>query len=130
MSFKQEIRTDSSPRPAGPYSQGIVANGFVLTAGVGPQDPRTGEVPEGVGPQTRRVLDSISAILDAAGASLDDVVKVTVHLADLAEFDEFNAAYRDYFTAPYPVRTTVGSQLSGIRVEIDVMAVLPDSAAC
>jgi reactive intermediate/imine deaminase len=122
---KSAIHTSSAPQPAGPYSQGIVANGFFYTAGFGPQDPATGTVPDGVAGQTRQVLRNIGAVLAERGLTLDDCVKTTVHLADLADFAEFNAAYQEFFSAPYPVRTTVGSQLAGILVEIDVVAALP-----
>lgn len=122
---KSAIRTANAPEPAGPYSQGIVANGFLYTAGFGPQDPVTGKVPESVADQTRQVLRSVSSVLAEHGLTLEDCVKTTVHLADLADFDEFNGAYAEFFTAPYPVRTTVGSQLANILVEIDVVAALP-----
>ena len=125
--MKTAVTTQGSPRPAGPYSQGIVAGGFLFTAGVGPQDPQTGAKAETVADQTRQVLRSISAILASAGASLDDVVKVTAHLQDLtSDFPQFNQAYSEFFNEPYPVRTTVGSTLSDILVEIDVVAKLPD----
>jgi reactive intermediate/imine deaminase len=122
---KSAIHTSGAPQPAGPYSQGIVANGFFYTAGFGPQDPATGTVPDGVAEQTRQVLRNIGVVLAERGLTLDDCVKTTVHLADLADFAEFNAAYQEFFSAPYPVRTTVGSQLANILVEIDVVAALP-----
>ena len=123
---KTQVMTTGSPQPAGPYSQGIVAGGFLFTAGVGPQDPETGVKADGVGDQTRQVLRSLSAVVAAAGATMDDVVKVTAHLQDLADFAEFNQAYSEFFTAPYPVRTTVGSTLNDILVEIDFVVKLPD----
>lgn len=116
------IRTDQAPAPAGAYSQAVIVEPFVFVAGQGPGDPTTRTIPEGIEGQTNAVMRNIDAILKAAGSSLDEVVKVTVHLADLAEFAAFDAAYARHFAAPYPVRTTVGSQLSGIRVEIDVVA--------
>lgn len=120
------ITTKNAPNPAGPYSQGIVANGFVYTAGFGPQDPETGVVPASVGDQTRQVLRNISAVLAEHGASLKDAVKVTAHLQNLKEdFAEYNEAYAEFFTEPFPVRTTVGSQLYDILVEIDVVVSLP-----
>ena len=72
--------------------------------------------------QTHQVMKNISAILEAGGAKMDDVVKATVHLETLLDFDEFNKVYKTYFTPPYPVRTTVGSRLNDVRVEIDVIA--------
>lgn len=123
---KSAIRTTNAPQPAGPYSQGIVANGFLYTAGFGPQNPANGgAVPEGVAEQTRQVLRNVAAVLAERGLTFDDCVKTTVHLADLADFAEFNAAYQEFFAEPYPVRTTVGSQLANILVEIDVVAALP-----
>ncbi len=124
---KSAIHITGAPQPAGPYSQGIVANGFLYTAGFGPQDPATGAIAESVADQTRQVLRNVQAVLAEAGLTLDDCVKTTVHLADLADFAEFNDAYREFFTAPYPVRTTVGSQLADILVEIDVVAVFPQT---
>ncbi|MGW0800622.1 RidA family protein [Streptomyces sp. NPDC002692] len=123
---KEAVRTEDAPRPAGAYSQGVVVGGFLYTAGFGPQDPRTGVTPRGVADQTRQVLRNISAVLAERGASLDDVVKVTVHLQDpRGDFAAFDAAYRPFFAEPCPVRTTVGSDLMDILVEIDVVAALP-----
>jgi enamine deaminase RidA (YjgF/YER057c/UK114 family) len=82
-----------------------------------------------VGEQTRQVLRNVQAILAERGLTLDDCVKTTVHLADLADFAEFNEAYKEFFTEPYPVRTTVGSQLANILVEIDVVAALPEGSS-
>ena len=122
---KTAVRTANAPQPAGPYSQGIEANGFFYTAGFGPQNPATGTAPESVAEQTRQVLRNVQAVLAERGLSLDDCVKTTVHLADLADFADFNGAYAEFFTEPYPVRTTVGSQLANILVEIDVVAAIP-----
>ncbi len=119
---KYAINTTNAPSPAGPYSQGIVTDDLLFTAGFGPQNPKTGTMPEGVAEQTRQVLRNIAAVLEENDATLDDVVKTTVHLADLADFVEFNNAYEEFFAPPFPVRTTVGSQLAGILVEIDVVA--------
>ncbi|MGW6059544.1 RidA family protein [Streptomyces sp. NPDC055189] len=119
-----EIRTAAAPRPAGAYSQGIEASGIVWTAGFGPQDPATGAVADTVGAQTTQVLRNVEAVLKEQGLTLADVVKTTVHLQHLRrDFQEFNEAYEKSFTAPYPTRTTVGSDLMDILVEIDVVAV-------
>lgn len=124
---KQEIRTDQAPTPIGAYSQGIVSGGFLYTAGFGPQDPETGEIAPTVGEQTTQVLRNVQAVLTEAGLTFDDVVKVTVHLQNLkGDFAEYDAVYREFFAAPYPVRTTVGSELMNILVEIDVVARLRD----
>lgn len=119
------FQSTNTPQPAGPYSQGIEANGFFYTAGFGPQDPSTGAVADSVAEQTRQVLRNVQAVLAERGLTTSDCVKTTVHLADLADFAEFNEAYEEFFSEPYPVRTTVGSQLANILVEIDVVAVLP-----
>jgi len=123
----RHIRTDAAPTPGGAYSQGIAAGEFVFTAGQGPNDPATGAVVgEDVATQTRRTLDNIAAILAADGLGLEHVVKVTAHLRELRrDFAAYDAVYREYFTEPYPVRTTVGSDLMNILVEIDVVARRP-----
>ncbi|GAA4655711.1 RidA family protein [Arthrobacter cryoconiti] len=122
---KTAFHTTQAPQPAGPYSQGVEANGFFYTAGFGPQDPATGAVPDTAADQTRQVLRNVQTILAERGLTMDDCVKTTVHLANLADFTEFNEAYKEFFSEPYPVRTTVGSQLANILVEIDVVAVVP-----
>lgn len=125
MKEKKAVRTDKAPTPAGPYSQGIVYGDLVFVAGQGPLNPATGKIGETIEEQTRQVLENIKAILEAAGAGMDDVLKCTVHLADMGDFARFNQVYKEYFSEPYPVRTTVGSSLNGILVEIDVIARLP-----
>jgi 2-iminobutanoate/2-iminopropanoate deaminase len=122
---KREVKTTSAPAPVGGYSQGILAEGLLFTAGQGPAGPRGGEVPAGIAAQTEATIDNLAAILEAAGCGLEDVVKATVHLADLADFAAFDAAYRSRLPEPRPVRTTVQSGLMGILVEIDVVAILP-----
>ena len=121
----EKLTSNELPKPAGPYSHVVIANGFVYTAGFGPEDPATGDVPDGVDAQTEAVLRNVERALAVAGLDLSHVVKVTAHLADLADFAAYNEAYERMFPAPYPVRTTVGSQLNGILVEIDVVAALP-----
>jgi 2-iminobutanoate/2-iminopropanoate deaminase len=119
---RDPVTTARARVPSAPYSAAMIANGFVFVSGQRPVDPETGLIPEGVRAQTRQVIANINAVLEAAGATLGDVVKVTAHLADLALFDEFNAAYLEGFQPPYPARTTVGSQLRGILVELDAIA--------
>ena len=124
---REPVATAGAPQPAGAYSQGLVAGGLLHTAGFGPQDPVTGRVPETIGEQTRQVLRNVGAVLGARGLSFAHVVKVTVHLAELRrDFGRFDAAYREFVTPPYPVRTTVGSELMDILVEIDVVAAVPE----
>ena len=129
MSIKR-YQVDGAPTPAGPYSHAVAAGGFLYTAGFGPVDPATGQiVGTEVGGQTRQVLRNIGTVLEAAGLTFSDVVKSTVHLADVVrDFAAFNAAYGEFFETGFPVRTTVGSTLPGILVEIDVVAAFPESA--
>jgi 2-iminobutanoate/2-iminopropanoate deaminase len=124
--MKHAITSDDLPRPAGPYSHVVEARGIVVTAGFGPQDPRSGQVPDGIEDQTEQVISNVEAALALTGLTLEDVVRSTVHLQHLdRDLAAFNAVYRRRFPEPYPVRTTVGSTLAGILVEIDVMAVRP-----
>ena len=128
-SHRAQITTSRAPAPTGPYSQAIVANGFVFASGQRPVDPTSGIIPTGIQAQTRQVMTNLSAVLEAAGTTLGDVVKVTVHLADLSMFGAFNLEYGQWFERPYPTRTTVGSELRGILVEVDVVAVQGQSGA-
>ncbi len=117
------------PAPAGPYSHLVQSGDVVWTAGFGPQDPATGQVPDGIEQQTEQVIDNVEAALRVAGLGLGDVVKATVHLQHLErDFAAYNEVYARRFRSPYPVRTTVGSDLLGILVEIDVVAVGPSPA--
>ncbi|GAB6280873.1 MAG: Rid family detoxifying hydrolase [Thermovirga sp.] len=120
--MKKEIRTDKAPQPIGPYSQGLVVGNMIYVAGQGPKNPETGKTPETIGEQTRQVMTNIKMILEAGGATMDNVVKSTEHLADLKDFQAFNEVYKEFFKPPVPVRTTVGSSLLDILVEIDVVA--------
>lgn len=127
---KQQIRTEQAAAPGGAYSQGLRAGDYVFVSGQGPTNPATGKIAgETIEEQTRQVLENIKAILEAGGATMADVVKSSVHLSDLGHFARFNSVYARYFPDPKPVRTTVGSQLLGILVEIDVIAYLGDKAA-
>jgi endoribonuclease L-PSP, putative len=120
---KQQIRTTSGASPIGAYSQGLRVGDFIFVSGQGPLDPATGKiVGKTVEEQTERVLENIKAILAAGGATMADVVKVSAHLSDLTLFDRYNKVYATYFPDPKPTRTTVGSQLLGIMVEIDAIA--------
>ena len=127
---KHAIHTDKAGPPLGAYSQGIRAGDFVYVSGCGPIDPTTGEIKgETIEEQTEVTISNIEAILEAGGATLADVVKSTVHLADELQFDRFNGVYAGRFPEPRPVRTTVGSgmrQAPGMLVEIDVVAYTGD----
>jgi len=123
---KYEIQSKRGAPPRGAYSQGWRAGDFIFVTGTGPSDPATGNlVGDTIEQQTDQTIDNISAILDADGASLQEVVKVTVHLADTGLFARYNAVYARRFSKPYPVRTTVGSNLGhspGMLIEIDCIA--------
>jgi len=115
--------------PQGAYSQGCRAGDFIFVTGTGPIDPVTGNlVGDTIEQQTEQTIENISAILDADGASLSDVVKVTAHLSDVSHFARYNSVYAQRFSQPYPVRTTVGSDLSlvpGMLIEVDCIAYRP-----
>ncbi|HPE65083.1 MAG TPA: Rid family detoxifying hydrolase, partial [Synergistales bacterium] len=97
--MKKVIRTDKAPDPIGPYSQGLVCGNRVYVSGQGPRNPETGKNPEGIKEQTRQVLKNIKAILEAGGATMDQVVKVTAHLTNLdRDFQGYNEVYAEFFT--------------------------------
>ena len=123
---RNAVTAAGAPPPGGPYSHGVEAHGFFYTAGFSPHQPETGEVAATVTAQTHQVMANLEAVLRARGLTFDDVVKTTVHLSSLEHFAEFNEAYQAYFTPPYPVRTTVGSELMGFDVEIDLVAAIPE----
>jgi|SRR5215472_2821173 len=123
---KYVIQSKKGAPPRGAYSQAWRAGDFVFVTGTGPNNPATGElVGDTIEQQTEQTIDNISAILEADGLSLSDVVKVTVHLSDTTLFARYNAVYGKRFSQPYPVRTTVGSDLAhspGMLIEIDCIA--------
>jgi 2-iminobutanoate/2-iminopropanoate deaminase len=124
---RQIVRTDQAPDAIGPYSQAVTANGFVFTSGQIPIDPATGEfVPGGIAEQTQQVLKNLSAVLEAAGSSLGQVIKTTVFLADMQDFTAMNEAYATFFGADPPARSTVQAARlpRDARVEIDVVALV------
>jgi 2-iminobutanoate/2-iminopropanoate deaminase len=121
--MRKAIHPAAAPRPRGPYSPAIVADGFVFVAGQGPVNPKTNELELGdVRSETRRTLENIRIILSAAGSSLRDVVRVGVFLADMNDFAAMNEVYREFFPEAPPARTTVGAQLPRIKIEIDCIA--------
>ncbi|HSN06549.1 MAG TPA: Rid family detoxifying hydrolase [Candidatus Angelobacter sp.] len=121
----QHLDSAGAPLAGGPYSHAVIAAGLVFLSGQRPVDPETGQLVEGISDQTRQVLTNIATVLESSGCTMADVVKVTAHLADIGDFDAFNEVYRQFFQAPFPARTTVGSTLRGILVEVDVVAELP-----
>jgi 2-iminobutanoate/2-iminopropanoate deaminase len=124
----EKIETTNAPRAIGPYVQAVRANGFIFVSGQIALDPETGKVVEGdIEAQTDRVLKNIAAILEAAGSGLENVVKTTVYLADLGDFQQMNQVYGQYFVDWKPARATVEvSRLPlGVKVEIDAIALDP-----
>lgn len=127
MTMKKQVQTDKAPKAIGPYSQGIIANGFVFCSGQIPLDPVTGDLNNGtVEEQTRQVLKNLAAVLAAAGSSLDDVVKTTVFLQDMNDFGKMNAVYAEFFKTPNPARAAiqVARLPRDVKVEIEAIALV------
>lgn len=126
MTGKQVVQTPHAPAAVGPYSQAICAHGFVFTAGQIPLDPQTNQLVDGgIEEETERALENLKAVLEAAGSSLDRVVKTTVYLRDMNDFPVMNQVYARYFGEAPPARSTVQAVLpKGARVEIEAVAVL------
>ena len=125
--MKKEVKTDKAPQAIGPYSQGIVANGFIFCSGQIPIVPQTGQLSTGgIEDQTRQVLKNVSAVLEAAGTSLDNVVKATVFLQDMNDFAAMNKVYAEFFKTPFPARAAVqvARLPRDVKVEIEVIAIL------
>ena len=123
--MKEIIKTDKAPAAIGPYSQGYRAGDFIFVSGQGPLDPQTGKVRgDTIEEQTTQTLQNIEAILQAGGAGMGDVVKVTVILTDLANFRQMNEVYNTFFRSPTPARITYGGGLAipNMLVEIDAIA--------
>ena len=121
----KQIISENAPAAIGPYSQAVEVGGFVYASGQLPIDPATGIFPEGgIKEQTKQSLLNVSAILEAAGLSLSNVVKTTVYLADMCDFADMNAVYSEFFKAPYPARSAVAVKAlpKGAMVEIEVIA--------
>jgi 2-iminobutanoate/2-iminopropanoate deaminase len=119
------VRTQNAPAPKGPYSQGRIGGGLLFVAGQAPFDAKGNMVGTSIAEQTRATLENVKAIVEAAGATLADVVKVNVYLTDLSNFGAMNEVYASFFPQPYPARTTVQSGLLGFLVEIDAVVALP-----
>ena len=124
--MKKVIATSEAPKALGPYSQAIVAGGFLFCAGQIPLNPETGELVVGdVASQTRQVLENLGAVLRANAMTFDNVVKTTVFLTDLADFGKMNEVYGSFFTESFPARSTVqvSALPKGANVEIEAVAV-------
>ena len=124
---RSPIHTDHAPAAIGPYSQATRAGNTVYFSGQIPLDPATGNVVEGgIEAQARRAFDNLKAVVEAAGGSMDDIVRVGLYLTDLSQFGAVNAAMAEYFEAPYPARSTieVSALPKGVAFEVDAVMVL------
>lgn len=125
---KEIIQTDKAPQAIGTYSQAVKHQGLVFISGQIPLDPGSMEIVSGgIEAQIRRVFDSLSAVCDAAGGSLDDIVKLTIFLTDLGNFPQVNTIMGQYFSAPYPARAAVeiSALPKGVDVEMDAILAAP-----
>jgi 2-iminobutanoate/2-iminopropanoate deaminase len=123
---KQIVNTNKAPGVIGPFNQGIVVGNLLFTSGQLPMHPQTGAVPPGIEAQTKQVLENLKAIIEAAGASLGDVVKTTVYLQRMSDFAKVNQIYATYFQENAPARACVevSKMAKDALVEIDAIAVL------
>jgi 2-iminobutanoate/2-iminopropanoate deaminase len=124
---RSAVSTTSAPPALGPYSQAIVANGFVFCSGTAGIDPATGKAPEGIAAQTEQALANLAAVLAEAGASMHDLVKTTIYYADVTTFAELNEVYARHMPDPPPARSAPAnvSLPHGLLVSIEAIAVLP-----
>lgn len=125
--MKKEVKTEKAPQAIGPYSQGIIANGFLYCAGQIPINPEAGGLVSGsIEDQTRQVLKNVSAILAAAGRTFDDVVKCTVFLQSMDDFAAMNTIYGEFFKPPYPARSAVqvARLPRDVKIEIEAIAAM------
>ena len=124
----KSVRSVHAPRPRGPYSQAVIAGDLVFVAGQIPLNPESNELELGdIRAQTRRTLENVRLVLEAAGCSLRDVVRVGVYLADLNDFAAMNEVYEKFFPVNPPARSAVGAQLPKIKIEVDCIAQLRKS---
>jgi 2-iminobutanoate/2-iminopropanoate deaminase len=130
MSRLRPVVSDRASSGTGGYTPALIAGDYVFVSGQGPLDPQTLAVRgTTVAEQTRLTLENVVELVRAAGGGPEDIVRCTCYLASIDSFDEFTAAYEEFFAhEPRPTRTTIGCQLSGILVEIDCIAYVPDSA--
>jgi 2-iminobutanoate/2-iminopropanoate deaminase len=123
--MKEAIHTKDAPPAVGPYSQGIAADRFIFTSGQLPATPAGELVTDDIAAAARRSLENVRAVLAAAGATMEDVVKVTIFLTDMADFGAVNEVYKEFFTEPYPARAAVAVKTlpKGAPLEIEAIAV-------
>ncbi len=124
---RQAISTDRAPAALGPYSQAVVANGLIFCSGMAGIDPATGTAPEGIEAQTEQALINLAAVLEAAGASMSDVVKTTIFYADVDDFGRLNEVYARHMPDPAPARSAPANVRlpRGLLISIDAIAVAP-----
>jgi len=126
---KKIVFTDKAPKPVGPYSQGVKAGNFLFVAGQIPIDPDTGEIVKGdFEEQVRRVMENIRAVVEAAGGSMESIVKVTVYLKNIKLFDRFNKVYAEYFPKEPPARVVVevSNLPKDVELEVEAIAYIPE----
>ncbi|HIE06174.1 MAG TPA: RidA family protein [bacterium (Candidatus Stahlbacteria)] len=125
--MKETVKTDKAPAAIGPYAQAIKTNNLIFTAGQIAIDPETGKIIEGgIEVETERVILNIKSILEAAGSSLENVIKTTVYMDNLEEFTKMNGVYGKFFASNPPARSTVQAKLpKGVKIEIDAVAIIP-----
>ncbi len=124
--MKQGVVTEKAPGAIGPYSQGVVFGNLMITSGQLPIDTTTGKMPHDIAEQTRISLENVKAVLEAGGASLNQVVKTTVFLNDMEDFSKMNAVYQEYFSGTYPARSAVevARLPKDALVEIEAIAIV------
>jgi 2-iminobutanoate/2-iminopropanoate deaminase len=126
---RHTVTAEGAPKAAGPYSHAVKSNGLIFLSGQTPIDPNTGQLVEGsIGDQTRRCLDNLAVVAAAAGASLEDAVRMGIYVTDISTFKEVNEAYGSYFPNDPPARSTIGVAALplGADVEIDAILAEPD----
>jgi 2-iminobutanoate/2-iminopropanoate deaminase len=126
---RETVTATGAPKAAGPYSHAVKSNGVVYLSGQTPIDPDTNTLVEGpIGDQARRVLDNLSVVAAAAGAKLDDAVRIAIYVTDISKFKDVNEAYGAYFESDPPARTTIGvaSLPLGAEIEMDAIIALPN----
>lgn len=126
---RETVTAEGAPKAAGPYSHAVKSGGLVFLSGQTPIDPETGALVEGsIGDQTRRCLDNLAVVAAAAGASLEDAVRMGIYVTDISTFNAVNEAYGTYFPSNPPARSTIGVAALplGADVEIDAVLALPD----
>lgn len=123
--MKEIVKTDRAPGAIGPYSQAVIAGGFIFISGQIPIDPRTGNIAgETIEEQTRMVMQNIEAILGASGSTWGNLIKTTIYMTDIKSFSGMNRVYEEFLEPPYPARATIGvnNLPKGVKIEIDAVA--------